>query len=115
MSMAEIIRKANSNTVTSTGIKPHLLPTKSPHSPPKRIPPLHAHRKKQLELEEEEELEAEERYRDGLRGLVGPFVLFASDCVSGLLRTNDALLFIPCVRRARESKIQIWPDEKCGT
>ena len=75
MSMAEIIRKANSNRGTPTGIKPHSSLMKGSRSALKRIAPLHARRKtppplppkppppkktkKQLDLEErwEEELE----------------------------------------------------------
>ena len=76
MSMAEIIRKANSNTGTPTGIKPHSSLMKGSRSALKRIAPLHARRKtppplppkppppkktkKQLDLEEKWEEELEE-------------------------------------------------------
>jgi len=76
MSMAEIIRKANSNAGTPTGIKPHSSLMKGSRSALKRIAPLHARRKtppplppkppppkktkKQLELEEKWEEELEE-------------------------------------------------------
>ena len=76
MSMAEIIRKANSNTGTPAGIKPHSSLMKGSRSALKRIAPLHARRKtppplppkppppkktkKQLDLEEKWEEELEE-------------------------------------------------------